>query len=163
MIELHDTQSPAELADKACYVYMGTVTQWGLALRGFAILRQIEMLDHADVLFDIDEALRDYSPGTAINTAYIRCAHGSALLHNGLVPRLLVNLEELRMMAESDRLGILIGQARAPRVFRSPCLHRDVFQAIIALTEHCRACALSSSDFPDPGRGNSVAASKSGP
>ena len=147
MIELQETPSSANPAEEECYVSIGPATQWRSALRGFSVLRHIEMLDHSDVLFMIDEVLRDQPSGTPIGAGGIRVSHGSVLLSNSLVPKLFAGLEELRTMAEADRLGILIANALAPRAFRSPRLPCEVHQAIIALTERCRALAVMPSDW----------------
>lgn len=157
MIELQETPSFADLAEEECYVSIGPTTQWRSALRGFSILRHIEMLDHSDLLFRIDEVLGDQPSGTPIGAGGIRVSHGSILLCNSLVPKLFAGLEELRTMAEADRHGILIANTRAPRAFRSPRLPSEAHQAIVTLTERCRTLAVMPSDWSTVSLDNSSA------
>ncbi len=62
MMELQEKPSSADLIDEECYVSIGSATRWQSALRGFSILRHIEMLDHSDVLFMIDAGSIRISP-----------------------------------------------------------------------------------------------------
>ncbi|MDH2092063.1 hypothetical protein N5K21_25380 [Rhizobium pusense] len=157
MIELQETPSSAGQVEEARYVSIGPTPQWRSALRGFSIPRHIEMLDHSDVLFRINEVLGDQPSGTPITARGIMVPHGSIMLCNSLVPKLFVGLEELRTMAEADRLGILIANTRAPRAFRYPRLSREAHQAIVTLTERCRTLAVMQCDWSTVSLDNSSA------
>lgn len=157
MIELQETPNSAGPAEEECYVSIGPTILWRSAMRGFSILRHIEILDHSDVLFRIDEVLGNQPPGIPITAGGIRVSHGSILLCTSLVPKLFVGLEELRTMAEADRHGILIANPRAPRAFRSPRLPCEAHQAIVTLTERCRTLAVMPCDWSTVSLDNSSA------